>query len=228
MNRPPPDCPFARTGRRACRTGGRWVRRGATALAVLSSGCAPVGPGLAPAPGADLVPRFAQAYVQLLPIGRLLDAAAAQDTRWPLADRADWVSAAQLGCMRRALSSAELTPRQHQAARQYAEAYPDTLAADLQVLEAGAARLIGEAMLAGAGAMVAPVPASARENDALAAFVTEPRFATLRRATGLDPLTDAGTGADPAQRGRALGQRLLTRHMTDAFLHCHIPVQLLY
>lgn len=204
------------------------MRRGATALAVLAGGCAQLGPGVAPAPDADPVQRFSHAYAQLLPIGRLLDAAAAQDARWPLAEKATLVSAAQLGCMRSALSSAELAPRQRQAARAYAEAHPDTLAADLQVLEAGAARLVGEAMLAGAGAIAAPAPASARETEALAAFAAEPRFAALRHATGLEALVGAGPTADSAQRGRALGQRLLTRFMTEAFLHCHIPVQLLY
>ena len=37
------------------------------------------------------------------------------------------------------------------------------------------------------------------------------------------------SGAERArQRGRELGQTLLVRHMTDAFLTCHIPVKLLY
>jgi hypothetical protein len=219
-----PDCRSVRSGRRAGRPG-RWWRRGGLALAVLASGCAQ----LAPQAPADPVERFAGAYTRLLPVGRLLDASAAQDARWPLADKAELVSAAQLDCMRGTLSSGELLPRQRQLARDYARAHPDALASELQVLEAGAARLIGEAMLAGAGLLPVAAPATPAETEALAAFVTQPRFAGLRRATGLEHLAGAvGAPADPRQRGRTLGRQLLTRFMTDAFVQCHIPVKLLY
>lgn len=219
-----PDCRSVRPGCRAGRSG-RWWRRGGLALAVLASGCAP----LAPQAPADPVERFADAYTRLLPVGRLLDASAAQDARWPLADKAELVSAAQLDCMRGALSSGELLPRQRQVARDYARAHSDALASELQVLEAGAARLIGEAMLAGAGLLPAAAPATPAETEALAAFATQSRFAGLRRATGLEHLAGAaGAPADPRQRGRALGRQLLTRFMTDAFVQCHIPVKLLY
>ena len=221
-----PECRGLRTQRRSCRAA-RWWRRGGAALALLAGGCAQLGPQ-APAP-ADPVQRFADAYVELLPIGPLLDATAAQDARWPLAEKADMVSAAQLGCMRGALSSTELLPRQRRMAREYALAHPDALAGELQVLEAGAARLIGESMLAGAGVLPAARPATAAETEALAAFATQPRFARLRRATGREHLVGAASvPTDPAQRGRALGQQLLVRFMTDAFVQCHIPVKLLY
>ena len=158
-----------------------------------------------------------------------MQAAAAQDPRWPLGDKAALVSDAQLGCMRATLSTPAVTQRQRQAAHDYAQAHPDTLADDLAVLEDGAARLIGQAMLAGAeGTPANPLAGATREETrALAAFVTEPRYADLRRATGLEQLIGGGTER-ASQRGRDLGRALLVKAMTDAFLHCHIPVELLY
>ncbi|MDO5691611.1 MAG: hypothetical protein Q4G70_03895 [Pseudomonadota bacterium] len=195
------------------------------ALALLAAGCAQ--PPQAPV---DRAERFADAYVQLLPLGRLMDHAAAQDPRWPLAEKAALVSDAQMGCMREALSSRSVTPRQRQTAREYAQTHTATLEADLQVLESGAARLIGNAMLAGAQGHATMADATPAEVDALAAFATEPRFSTLRQATGLDRMLGAHTrnATDARQRGRDAGHALLVKAMTDAFLRCHIPVKLLY
>ena len=202
----------------------RWSCHGATALALLAAGCAQ--PPQAPT---DIAERFADAWLQLLPIGRIMDTTAAQDPRWPLAEKAALVSDAQLGCMRAALSSPAVTPRQRQAARDYASAHPDTLADDLHVLESGAARLFGQTMLAGAQGAPAKLLAGAtpQETQALAAFAIEPRYAALRRATGLEDLIGGGTQR-ASQRGRDAGHALLVKAMTDAFLHCHIPVKLLY
>ena len=225
---PEPAAARARRGggvRRLPCTRWRWARPGAAALAVLAvAGCARV------PRGGDTPDQLADALVRTLPIGAVLDAAAARDPRWPLEDKARLVSAAQLACMRRALSSAEVTPRQRQAAREHARQHPELLADGLQVLEGGAARLIGEGMLAGAGLAPPPAPASARESAALTALATEPRLEPLRRATGLDQLLGARTAppAERASRGRAFGQRALENLMTDAFLRCHIPVKLLY
>ncbi|HOP90054.1 MAG: hypothetical protein KBE90_09975 [Ottowia sp.] len=202
----------------------RWSRRGVTALALLAAGCAQP-----PQTPFDRVQRFADAYVRLLPVGRVMEVAAAQDARWPLGAKADLVSDTQLACMRAGLSSSVVSGRQRQAARDYAQAHADTLDGDLRVLEAGAARLIGDAMLAGAGDPAPRLPTSAtpEETQALAAFATEPRYAALRRATGLDALLGGGTER-AAQRGRDLGHALVVKAMTDAFLSCHIPVKLLY
>ncbi len=201
----------------------------AWAAACLLAGCAQ--PPAAPTVSAERLERFATAYMQMLPVGPVMASAAAQDARWPLGDKADLVSDAQLACMRQALSPQAVAARQRQSARDYALAHPDTLDADLRVLEDGAARLIGQAMLAGAerspAAALAGASATPQQTQALAAFATEPRYADLRRATGLDALI--GGGQQRAESGgRALGQALLVRHMTEAFLTCHIPVKLLY
>ena len=219
--------PFHRYPRRA-----RFGAAAAWGAACLVAGCAqaPVAPAARVAP-ADRVERFADAYMQLLPVGQVMASAAAQDARWPLGDKADLVSDAQLACMRQALSPQTVASRQRQSARDYARAHPDSLDDDLRVLEGGAARLIGQAMMAGAertpAAALAGATATPEQTQALAAFATEPRYADLRRATGRDALIGGGT--QRAQRGgRELGQALLVRHMTEAFLTCHIPVKLLY
>ena len=196
----------------------------APAVVALASGCASPP---TPTPGVSPEERFAAAYVQLLPVGGVMDAVAQQDAQWPLGDKAGMVSPTQLACMRSHLKSAEVTPRQRQTARDYARTHPDTLAEDLRVLEGGTARLFGQSVLQGAGAGPVPTAATPQESEAVTAFSTEPRFAPLRRFTGLDQVI-GGAPIDARQRGREFGQRLLVPYLTDAFQRCHIPVKLLF
>ena len=159
----------------------------------------------------------------------MMGEAAARDPRWPLAEKAALVSPAQLGCMRQALAPGQVQAAQRQLALDYADAHPATLAADIAVLEGGAARLIGQAMRAGAG-LKAPAstrPASEGEMRALAQFATDARFADLRQATGLSRLAGGSPSADD-ERGKDIARALTVNFLTDAFLRCHIPVKLLY
>ena len=201
----------------------RWIAPVTAGVAALLAGCA----RLPLAERASPQDRFADAYVELLPVAAMMGQTAERDPRWPLGDKAALVSEAQLGCMRRALSPAEVDAAQRQVAREYAEAHPGTLAADLDVLEAGAARLIGQAMRQGAGLPLAdPGRATTpEETRALAAFATDARYAPLRQATGLERL--AG-GAPAAERGKDISSALTVNFLTNAFLRCHIPVKLLY
>ena len=173
--------------------------------------------------------RFADAYIELLPVAALMAHAAKQDPSWPLGAKAALVSEAQLGCMRRALPPTEVESAQRKTARDYAQAHPDTLATDLAVLEGGAARLIGEAMRSGAGlpSPRAPAPATSEQARALVAFSTEARYADLRQATGLARLA-GGAPASATQRGQDIARVQTVNLLTDAFLRCHIPVKLLY
>ena len=193
------------------------------AVAALLAGCARL--PVAGAPSAE--ERFANAYIELLPVGALMDHSAANDPRWPLGDKADLLSERQMVCMRQALTSNEVDAAQRQLAQAYAQAHLDTLAADLDVLEGGAARLIGQAMRQGAGLRVAERPPTADEARALAAFATDARYANLRQATGLERLA-GGAPAAANQRGKDISNVLTVKFLTDAFLRCHIPVKLLY
>ncbi|MFV0679452.1 hypothetical protein [Ottowia sp.] len=196
----------------------------APAVVALVSGCVRL-------PAAELLAaqenRFADAYMQLLPVGPVMDAAAEQDSRWPLDKRSALVSTRQLNCVRSGLTSAQITPRQRQSALAYAKAHPDTLMGDLRVLESGAARLFGQSVMQGAGVGPEPVAATSQEKAAITALSTAPEFAPLRRFTGIDQLVD-GAAQDAGQRGRQFGQRLLVPYLTDAFVRCHIPVKLLF
>ncbi|QTD46431.1 hypothetical protein [Ottowia testudinis] len=174
--------------------------------------------------------RFADAYVELLPLAALMGHSAERDPRWPLGDKARLVSDAQLGCMRRVLSPVEVRTAQRQVARDYAQAHADTLAADLDVLEGGAARLIGQAMREGAGLPAEGerrAHATAEETRALAAFARDARYASLRDATGLTALAE-GVSASAERRGQEIVNTLTVNFLTNAFLRCHIPVKLLY
>ena len=200
-------------------------------LALMAAGAWAGLTGCASPPSADhnVPERFADAYVELVPVAALMGQSAAQDPRWPLGAKAALVSEPQLSCMRQALSSAEIETAQRKLALKYAAENPATLADDLAVLEGGAARLIGQAMRAGGG-----LPSdhherrpTAEQSRALVAFATEARYANLRQATGLARL--AGGTPDQAQtRGQDISRTLTVNFMTDAFLRCHIPVKLLY
>ncbi|MDO5290031.1 MAG: hypothetical protein Q4F13_10425 [Pseudomonadota bacterium] len=173
--------------------------------------------------------RFVVAFQQLLPLPALMAHSATQDPRWPLGEKAELLSARQLGCVRQALSPEQISAVQRQLALDYVQAHPHTLADDLQVLEGGAAHLVGQAMRAGAGLAVDASPPTSEQALALAAFATAPRFAPLRQATGLSRL--AGNASDPAtprQRGQDIAHALTVHFLTDAFVRCHIPVKLLY
>ena len=202
-----------------------WIVPAAAAVVVLLAGCVrlPLGEPATPSE------RFANAYVELLPVGALMQHAATQDPRWPLGDKAALVSQAQLGCMRQAMSPGDIEAAQRELAHDYAKAHPDALADELAVLERGAARLIGQAMREG-GQLPAPQPARAattEESRALIAFATEARYAGLRQATGLERLA-GGEPAPTTQRGQDIGRAITVKFLTDAFLRCHIPVKLLY
>ncbi len=202
-----------------------WRRGGVTVLALLATACAPLPPDAT----ADKLERFANAHARLLPIGRMLALAAERDARWPLGDKATMVSSRQLACMRQAMSPAEVEAAQRQRARGYALAHTDALDAELGVLEAGAARVIGESMLAGArGDAPPPAPPTPAEAEAVAEFVSSSQFARLRQATGLDALAGGAGRLVDSERGRRLGHALTVPILTDAFLRCHIPVKLIY
>lgn len=195
---------------------------GAACAAALLAGCAH-------RPAANEAERLAAAFGQLLPLSALMDHAAAQDARWPLGKKADLVSARQLACVREALAPEQVSAIQRQKAQDYAQTNPHALADELQVLEGGAAQLVGQAMRAGAGLKVDAQPPTPAQARALASFATEARFARLRRATGLSRLA-GGThdAATPRQRGQDMARALTVPFLTDAFVRCHIPVKLLY
>ena len=123
----------------------RWRMAVAAGAVVVMTACTALPPAERSVPD-----RFADAYIELLPVAALMDHAAKQDPSWPLGAKAALVSEAQLGCMRRALLPTEVEAAQRKTARDYAQAHPDTLATDLAVLkrmadDAEAMELAGDA-----------------------------------------------------------------------------------
>ncbi len=200
----------------------RWLAVAAAGAVTALAGCASLSPDKR-----STTDRFADAYIELLPVAALMGHAAAKDPRWPLGEKAALVSAAQLGCMRQSLTPAEVEAVQRQTAKDYASAHADTLAADLAVLEGGAARLIGHAMRAGGGMAETAAKPTTEQARALVAFANEARYADLRQATGLTRLA-GGPQSDATERGQDISRALTVKFLTDAFLRCHIPVKLLY
>ena len=95
----------------------RWRMAVAAGAVVVMTACTALPPAERSVPD-----RFADAYIELLPVAALMDHAAKQDPSWPLGAKAALVSEAQLGCMRRALLPTEVESAQRKTARDYAQA----------------------------------------------------------------------------------------------------------
>ena len=98
----------------------RWRMAVAAGAVVVMTACTALPPAERSVPD-----RFADAYIELLPVAALMDHAAKQDPSWPLGAKAALVSEAQLGCMRRALLPTEVESAQRKTARDYAQAHPE-------------------------------------------------------------------------------------------------------
>ena len=189
----------------------------------------------APAPRSD-VDRLADLMVQMLPMGPVLDEAAAANPEWPLVGKADKVTPEQLACTRRELSSEGYRRTRRQDAEKYAKAHPTRLHAGVELMANGAARVFGQLVSAGIqkardkddtdldmGKALAGVT-----NDEVLAFVTltnDPAYADLREAIGIgEALSARGRSPDEAeQSGMQVGTTLTTRLMITAMGTCNVP-----
>ena len=62
-------------------------------------------------------PRLARAASNLMPLGRVLEAAAAEDPKWPINDKPDAMDATQLACVRQIIQNKPIVHGREVSAR---------------------------------------------------------------------------------------------------------------
>lgn len=195
---------------------------------------------LAPVASADpaRLDRLADLLVQAIPMGVLFDGMADEDPNWPMQENPRAISKAQLGCLRGELSSSGYRRAKRAEVVEYAAKHADKIDADIELLEEGAAVLMGKLMLAGAEQERTGVPVSEAEllgqatPEQLAAFMsfmTAPDNAPLRRLAGIGNAFDASaTDEENEASGEAAGSDMVTRVILGAMSACEVPTSVLF
>lgn len=219
-------------------TGARAYGRRGRAPAVFGLALSAALLGAAPLSGAQVhaagdTEKLAELLVEMMPIGQVFDAIAAQDPAWPMQERPDAVSAEQLACLRGELSSPGYRRTKLGDARAYAEAHGSRVPADIALLEGGASMLFGQLVLAGAapgavgGQDASNAVLAAATPAQLLSFMTvmsDPNHAALRRAAGIGDAIDATRSEKENEKaGYQLGASLVTQLMIKSMDTCQVP-----
>ena len=165
------------------------------------------------------------AIVGLLPLGDVMEKAAAEDPTWPLQGKADAVSADQLACLRRELSVDGFRRYKREEVARYADEHGKRLADDTRVVkEAGP--LFSKLVQAGidakqSGGSVDPATlmrdASPDQLLAMVTFARDPKYRDLRALVGLGESLGENKDDD-----RASGEMLAVKAMFHGFKLCDI------
>lgn len=199
-----------------------------TALALLFAPLA----AMASAPDAQ-VDKLTDTLVRMLPFGKVLDAAAADDPAWPLQEKADKVSPAQLVCLRKELSSEGYRRNRHAEVAAYAKSNPDRIGGDITLLEGGAASVFRTFIDAGVNEVPGkekhdPIELtksmSAGELMSFMTFIQDAKYAPLRELTGIGDAFDVSkSGEQNEAAGEGVGAELVTKLMLSALQTCEVP-----
>lgn len=175
--------------------------------------------------------QLAALLAQMLPLGKMMDAQAARDPKWPLEGKVDLVTPEQLACMRHEMSSDGWRQSKLAEAREYAMAHPERVAADLRILQAGAAKVTSRMVHAGLLAKEGEAPVdtkaalasvSAKQMHAFVLFAKDPGFAQLRELVGIENSfnkTREENQKASYDMGVSIGMKFTLRAMDD----CKIP-----
>lgn len=196
--------------------------------------------GLAPVASADQarIERLTDLLVQAIPMGSIFETLADADQNWPMQEKPEAVTKAQLGCLRGQLSESGYRRAKRAEVAEYAAKHADLLDQDIRVLSEGGAFLMGKLMLAGVEQERTGVPVSEAELMADAtpeqlmsfmSFMTAPDYAPLRRLAGIGNAFDAGASAEENEAsGEAAGSDMATRVMLGAMSACDVPTSVLF
>lgn len=184
------------------------------------------------------VERLTDLVVQAIPMGMIFDSLSEADPNWPMQEKPDAVTPAQLGCLRRELSADGYRRTKREDAAAYIEQHPSSLEQDIRVLDEGAALMMGKLMLAGVEQERTGIPvdqnalmgqASPEQLAAFMSFMTSPDHASLRRLAGIGNAFDHGRSAEENENaGEAAGADLATRIMLKAMGRCEVPSSVLF
>lgn len=192
----------------------------------------------AQAAGDAQVERLTGVLVQMLPFGKILDDAAAADPTWPLQGKAGKVDPAQLGCLRRELSSQGYQRSKRAEVAAYAQANPGRVGDDLKLLEGGAASVFGDFINAGVSEAqtgqkveAADVIKKMKADQMLSfvEFISEPKHAPLRELVGIGDAFDPAKSAEQnSDAGKSIGARLVTKLMLGAMTTCNVSTSTIF
>lgn len=184
------------------------------------------------------VDRLTDLLVRAIPLGTMFETMAEADPNWPMQEKPKAVTADQLGCLRRELSTVGYRRAKREDAVAYVRQHPSTLEQDLRVLEEGAAMMMGKLMLAGVEQERTGVPvdvsalmgqASPDELAAFMSFMTSPDYAPLRRLAGIGNAFDhKHTAEENKNAGEAVGADLATKAILKAMGRCQVPSSVLF
>jgi len=182
--------------------------------------------------------RLTDLMVELVPMGRIFDMLAKSDPKWPMQDKPDAVTPAQLSCLRTELSNTGYRRAKRKDVAEYVAANPSRIDDELKLLEGGAATVMGRLMMAGAEGERTGVKVSEQEvlgsatPEQLAsfmAFMTAPDHAGLRKLSGLgNAFSTEKSSEENEQSGEAAGENLATQVMLRAMGACDVSMATLF
>lgn len=178
--------------------------------------------------------RLARAASHLMPLGRVLEAAAAEDPKWPINHKPDAMDATQLACVRQNLRQPQFQELMAKRAADYVRDNPARVADDIRLLEGGGgqlfARMINEGIVAGREKrevdIMKVVGASKPEDIAgMMTLANDPRQQPLRELIGFNQTISNG------ETGKAAGENAALTFMLPmlmaAMTTCNVPASAL-
>lgn len=182
--------------------------------------------------------RLTDLMVELVPMGRIFEMLAKNDPKWPMQDKPDAVTPAQLSCLRAELSIDGYRRAKRKEVAEYVSANSSRVDADVTLLEGGAASMMGRLMMAGAEGERTGVKVSEQEvlgaatPEQLAsfmAFMTAPDHDGLRKLSGIgNAFSTAKSSEENEQSGEAAGENLATQVMLRAMGTCEVSMATLF
>jgi len=171
------------------------------------------------------IDELTDAIVEMLPLGEVMQKAAAEDPTWPVQGKVDAVTAEQLSCLRRELSVDGFRRYKREEVARYASEHGKRLAEDVRVVK-DVAPLFSKLVQAGIDAKQdggSADPAALMRDatpDQMLAMVTlarDPKYRDLRALTGLGDSLGEDENDD-----RASGEMLAVKAMFHGFKSCDV------
>lgn len=179
-------------------------------------------------------PRLARAASALMPLGRVLEAAAAEDPKWPINEKPDALDATQLACVRQNLRQPQFEAMMTKRAEDYVRDNPARVADDIAILEGGGgqlfARMINEGIAAGREKRQVDIVkvVGASKPDEIAGMMTlanDTRYQPLRELIGFNQSISNGETGKAAGESAAL--TFMLPMLTGAMTTCNVPASAL-
>jgi hypothetical protein len=180
------------------------------------------------------IERLTDSMVVLMPFGTIFEGIAAEEPAWPVMEQIDEVTAKELVCLRGELSSKGYRRYTRGLVKDYADANPQRLDADIALVESGVAEMFGKLVLAGAEGERTGVEAnpdellaeySPAQLEAFMTFFSAAEYAGLRRLAGVGNQFDENKTAEENEAaGEKLGSDLASKLMFRAMDTCGVEL----